>query len=403
MNIAMMQQLAPKAPIQKQSTAQATSDKGFEKFGTVFNEVISANQNPVVQQKQSTSSDLEKIEEILGAESLEEVLEILEIPHDDAMLFVEINQQTIPVDEMMSIDGLAEALGIEVEDLMSIVEQLLGEEFQTDDVWAMIEQAPNLLAQIMTALQGEHNVPPQDAQKLLEFLKLAQMVGAKVDTVYGQEVQLSQLKEVFQQVMVQVQQVQQQETPKTPVFQQVAQSVVQQTVKQEVDTTISTSQAQQQITTPTKTVTLTLPAERPAQSEALLKEIQNLINRSQLSNSQGTMRLMLKLYPENLGSIRIEIMQKDGVLTARLLATTTAGKELLDSNLHQLKSAFVAQNIQMERIDVAQSLQDAERNMRDQSFFNNFFKQQTDEDQETENDDEADDKKSFSDYLNEEV
>ena len=64
-------------------------------------------------------------------------------------------------------------------------------------------------------------------------------------------------------------------------------------------------------------MTITLPAEKPAQSEALLKEIQNLINRSQLSGQQGNMKLLLKLFPENLGQIRIEIIQKDGVLTAR--------------------------------------------------------------------------------------
>ena len=93
-------------------------------------------------------------------------------------------------------------------------------------------------------------------------------------------------------------------------------------------------------------------------------------------------------------------MQKDGVMTARLLATTAAGKELLDSNLNQLKSAFVAQNIQMERIDVAQSLQDAERNTRDQNFFNNFFRQQQEEQEEKK--DGEDEQQSFSEFLTEE-
>ena len=54
-------------------------------------------------------------------------------------------------------------------------------------------------------------------------------------------------------------------------------------------------------------------------------------------------------------------------------------KSYLDNNLNQLKAGFVAQNIQMDRIDVAQSLQDADRNTRDQSFFNNFFGQQQEE------------------------
>ncbi|MEO4053520.1 flagellar hook-length control protein FliK [Solibacillus sp. CAU 1738] len=407
MNIAMMQQLAPKVGVQKQTATQntqttQTSNAKNEKFGAVFSEVI-ASKNKPVQQQDTQTSNAESVEAVLSADSLEELLDVLQIPHDEAVFFVEINGNAVAVDEMMNTEDLAAALGMDVEDLMAIVEELLGEELQTDDVWAMIEQAPNLLAQVMAALQGEHQVPPQDAEKIVEFLKLAQLVGSKTDSMYNQEMQLPQLKESFQQIMTQVQQLLQQEAPKTPVIQQVVQQIVQQTVKQEVDTTQINATQHQQLTTPTKTVTLTLPAERPAQSEALLKEIQNLINRSQMSNTQGTMKLMLKLYPENLGSIRIEIMQRDGVLTARLLATTTAGKELLDSNLHQLKTAFVAQNIQMERIDVAQSLQDAERNMRDQSFFNNFFKQQSNEEQETDDDEKDDDEKSFSDFLNEEV
>ena len=119
-----------------------------------------------------------------------------------------------------------------------------------------------------------------------------------------------------------------------------------------------------------------------------------------MSNNQGTIRLVLKLFPENLGQIRIEVMQKDGLMQARLLATTAAGKELLDSNLNQLKSAFVAQNIQMERIDVAQSLQDAERNNRDQNFLNNFFRQQQEEQEEKK--DGEDEQQSFGEFLTEE-
>ncbi|MFP3499343.1 flagellar hook-length control protein FliK, partial [Pseudomonas sp. SIMBA_059] len=80
----------------------------------------------------------------------------------------------------------------------------------------------------------------------------------------------------------------------------------------------------------------------------------------------------MKLYPENLGSIRIEIFQKDGVLSARLLASTSQAKELLDSQVHQLKTAFAQQNIQMDRIDIAQSLQETDRNLRDQSLFGNM-------------------------------
>ncbi|MEC1179351.1 flagellar hook-length control protein FliK [Metasolibacillus meyeri] len=399
MNVAMIQQLAPKVAAPKQ--AAVNEQLSNEKFGSVFGQILATTNQSPTQPATTTEPDLSALGELIYADSLKDVLEMLDIPHDEALLFVEVDGDAIAIENMMNLEDLAAALNMEKEELVTLVEQLLGEETQVEDVWTLLEQAPNLLAQIMSALQGEHQVTPQQAEKVLAVLKLAEAIGAKTDTVYTQEIQLTQVKEAFQQIAVQLQQtvqVQQntQQAPKLVEFQQV--------MKQETDN--SSQQApvtSQQASTAVKTVTVTLPAERPAQSEALIKEIQNLINRSQMSNTQGTMKLMLKLYPENLGSIRIELMQKDGMLTARLLATTVAGKELLDSNLQQLKAGLAAQNIQVERIDVTQALQDTERNMRDQSFFNNFFKQQQSKEQETHNEEDDEDKKSFSEFLNEEV
>ena len=317
------------------------------------------------------------------------------------MLFAEIEGQLIRVEEMMNLEDLTAALGITKEELEAILQQLLGEQMPMNDVWAVLEQTPALLAQITAVLQGESNVvTPKEATKVVEFLKLTETLGVKTDTVYQQQYQLNQTKDLLQSFVNKFQSVTQQETTKSTTFQQVVQQLTQTTVKQEADTTQVNASQQQATTVTTKTLTVTLPAQPSSQSEALAKEIQNLLNRSQLSNNQGTIRLVLKLFPENLGQIRIEVMQKDGLMQARLLATTAAGKELLDSNLNQLKSAFVAQNIQMERIDVAQSLQDAERNNRDQNFLNNFFRQQQEEQEEKK--DGEDEQQSFSEFLTEE-
>ena len=358
---------------------------------------VATNENEAITAEEAVA----EVTEVVEATTLEEVFDVLGIEHDEAMLFAEIEGQLIPVEEMMNLEDLTAALGITKEELQSIIEQLLGEQMSMDDVWAILEQTPALLAQITAVLQGESNVvTPKEATKVVEFLKLAESLSVKTDTVYQQQYQLNQTKDLLQSFASQFQSATQQETTKNATFQQVVQQLTQTAVKQETDTTQVNANQQQTTTVTTKTVTVTLPAQPSAQSEALTKEIQNLLNRSQLSNNQGTMRLVLKLFPENLGQIRIEVMQKDGILQARLLATTAVGKELLDSNLNQLKSAFVSQNIQMERIDVAQSLQDAERNNRDQNFLNNFFRQQQEEQEEKK--DGEDEQQSFSEFLTEE-
>ena len=410
MNIALLQMAKPRMETAKPVQSSSDSVKASDSFDKVLNDTVSTAQAASTQKETEAASTqapavqevVEEVAEIAEAPTLKDVFDLLGIEYDDSMLFINLEGQVIPMEEMMTLENLTTMLGVTPEQLESIMQQLLGEEVPLDDVWSMLEQAPALLAQVTSILNGESTqVTPKEAAKVVEFLKLAQMVGMKTDTAYQQEFQLNETKNALQSLVAQLQpqQVQQQETAKPVAFQQVVQQTAasQTQVKQETDTTNVQGQ-QHNTAVVTKTVTITLPVERPAQSEALAKEIQNLINRSQLSNSQGTIRLVLKLFPENLGQIRIEVMQKDGMMQARLLATTASGKELLDSNLHQLKTAFAAQNIQMERVDVAQALQDAERS-KEQGFFNGFFRQQQEE-QEERNDDEE--QQSFDEFLAEE-
>lgn len=445
MNIAMFQTMsATKMPTGSNSVQASTTDS--KAFGSVFQSIMSTSNQSVGQQAPADQSLAETVTSILETDSLQSLLQQLGIETDESGTFVFVGEEGLPmaIDEMLTLEKLTELLGMSEQQLTSIIEQLLGDAKQEiTDIWSVIEQAPHILSEVVAALQGSqqhNNVQPKELQQIVQFLKLAQLAGNKVDTVYQQEVQLSQLKDALLALANEAQKTvdTEQSTTKTNTFQQVIQQVVQQTSQQngqqqsqqnqqaqqtsvkivaEVQPTAQmqqqptvkietetqpTAQLQQQATQ-TKMVTITLPAEKPAQSDALLKEIQNLINRSQISGQQGNMKLFLKLFPENLGQIRIELVQKDGVLTARLLATTAIGKELLENNLNQLKAGFVAQNIQMERIDVAQSLQDADRNTRDQSFFNNFFGQQKEEEVEEQEDDNEDDKVSFKDLLSEEV
>lgn len=71
--------------------------------------------------------------------------------------------------------------------------------------------------------------------------------------------------------------------------------------------------------------------------------------------------MFLRLNPENLGSLRIELIQKDSQLTARILTSTGAAKEMLDSQVNGLKQALHSQNIQVERIEISQQLSQQEK------------------------------------------
>lgn len=414
MDVAMMQMMSKtNIAATKPSTSGASNVKedgtlnkaNSATFGSVFGEVISSS-NQTKQSTQSTDTkDSSDLEAVLNADSIEEVLDVLGIPHEDGLLMLQIGEEgkAVAIDEMLNLDNLMDALGIDTEQLQELMQKLLGEDKEAKDVWELLAlvdaQAPMLQTQIVAALQGEGQVTPKEVAPLLQVLKLAQLVGQKTDLTASQENLLTDIKSLLTTLQTRVETTQ--VTTKTTVtlplqgFQKVIQQVQ---VTKQTETSPNEMVTANTVQTKADTFQVTLPAAKPAQSEAFLKEMQAIINRAQISNAQGITRLSLKLYPENLGTIRIELVQNDGVLTARLLASTAHGRELLESQAHQLKQAFVQQNIQVDRLDIAQSLQDADRQQRDQSFFNNFFKQQQQEEQEQKNDDD-DEGKSFSDYL----
>ncbi len=376
------------------------------KFGSVFGKIMSSTTQTNESSQATATNELADLQSVLNAESMEEVLDILGIPHDDGLLMLQLGEdgKAVAMDEMLNLENILHALGIDAEQLQKIVQQLLGEEKEASDVWELLTlvdaQAPILQAQLGAALQGEGQVTPKEATQLLQVLKLAQLVGQKTDLTASQESLLTTVKSVLSSLQTQLGELQV-TTTKTTVtlplqgFQQVVQQVQ---VTKQSETSTNEMVTPQTVQTKPDTFHVTLPTAKPAQSEALLKEMQAIINRAQISNAQGITRLTIKLYPENLGTVRIELVQNDGVLTARILASTAHGRELIDSQAHQLKQAFVQQNIQVDRLDIAQSLQDADRQQRDQSFFNNFFKQQQDEEQE-QNGSEDEEGKTFNEYL----
>lgn len=399
------------------ATSSNNVTEGDNKFGAIFSKVMS-EQNNVVNSAEGNDVDLNQLSELVNSESLDEVLDILGISHDEGILTIQtsIEQDLKSIDELMNLEDLLSLINMDQTQLQNVLGQVFNTEQTINDVWQLIElvneKGSDLIAQLTTSLQGEHKLTPKEAEQFLQLLKLAEVIGKKSDLIGGQPNQLGNLKSNMIEISelingnqaktqlsnsTQTISIQNSNTGNISIqsFQQIVEKL-----DSASDTQSNTAIGQQTNVTAPKTVIITLPIEKSAQGEALVKEIQQLIGRGQFSNGQGTMKLLLKLYPENLGSIRIEVMQKDGVLSLRLLASTPQAKELLDSQINQLKTSFAQANIQMDRIDIAQSLQDPDRNLRDQNLFSNFFRQQQEsEKDENEQNDEDEEQLSFQDYL----
>ena len=64
----------------------------------------------------------------------------------------------------------------------------------------------------------------------------------------------------------------------------------------------------------------------------------------------GTLRI--RLHPSELGSLRLEVVVRDGAMTARLETETQAAKNVLLDNLPALRDRLEQQNIKIERFDI---------------------------------------------------
>nr|WP_272885717.1 flagellar hook-length control protein FliK [Fictibacillus marinisediminis] len=106
-----------------------------------------------------------------------------------------------------------------------------------------------------------------------------------------------------------------------------------------------------------------LHAPKSGSSEAaqrqFVKEFQNIILSGKFAaSSNGTAKLNIRLTPEHLGTLNIELISKNGELSARILTSSVGAKEMMESQIHVLKNALHGNSIQLDRIVVLEQPQE---------------------------------------------
>ncbi len=98
--------------------------------------------------------------------------------------------------------------------------------------------------------------------------------------------------------------------------------------------------------------------EVPVQARYLNTELSEMITeRMQLSKNGDETNIRIKLSPENLGQLDIRLTTSDGKVTAHIVTATAGAKELIESQLHQLRHTLVQQGIQLDKVEVVQQPQ----------------------------------------------
>lgn len=280
-----------------------------------------------------------------------------------------------------------------------------------DDVWSLLnildQVAPKFFEEVLHALEGKGEIPKDQAIELLVLLKTVAIQAADTDLTMKEEQQLFSLQGFLQATGERFESSLQPQQNRNnllhlmdtqhPIRVEVQSDTNSGSLKEEAKETVQQSVVNPLTTARAEASPTELESKQNARNEALMREMQNIFKRSNFGQIGGTNRLLVKLYPEHLGQVRIELLQVNGIMTARILASTALGKEMLDSQLAQLRSAFLQQNLQVDRIDVSQTLQDTPRNDRDNAFNQHFRHEQ--EELEEHDDQKEEEQMTFQEYM----
>ncbi|MDS9470584.1 flagellar hook-length control protein FliK [Sporosarcina pasteurii] len=322
-----------------------------------------------------------KLSQLLQVTTIDELVEFLQENEQTSMELPFVIDEHLVFRDKKILDSLVDILPIPEQ--LEFVDRELGTNAIAIYIWQLIEQFDALGTDLFPTIGGK--LSKEQSIGLLAVIKLITIEGPKADLTLKQEQQLSALQEIVKSLEMR-------EKTTTHVSSQNNQ------FKESLHEMIGQSTLPLSAMNRMHGIHTELKARESSRAELLLRELQNVFKRSNLGQSGGTTRISIKMYPEHLGQLRIELLQTHGVLTARILASSALGKEMLESHLHQLRNAFLQQNIQVERIDISQMLNEASDYNREQAFGQQFQQEQESSNgQETEQSDEE--HMTFEDYL----
>lgn len=100
-----------------------------------------------------------------------------------------------------------------------------------------------------------------------------------------------------------------------------------------------------------------------ADAESIVRQ---LVERVHAAVSEDTSSFEMQLNPEHLGRINLQVIAKDGMVTAQIATENAAVKEALESQISMLKENLSNQGLQVEAVEVTIASHEFERNLDDQ-------------------------------------
>lgn len=94
--------------------------------------------------------------------------------------------------------------------------------------------------------------------------------------------------------------------------------------------------------------------------------VKQLVEQIRVAVNEESTSFEMQLNPEHLGKINLQVVAKDGVVTAQIATENAAVKEAIESQLVMLKESLINQGVQVEAVEVTIASHGFERNLDEQ-------------------------------------
>ncbi|MET3697982.1 flagellar hook-length control protein FliK [Bacillus oleivorans] len=325
-----------------------------------------------------TGSDINSLSDWLNGEE-DAILQL------DSLMFVK--EEDIPFELFAFLQNVT---AMNTEDLLSFLTEYTGQAGQIGQM--DIKQVASFETWAQTAAQIELSISKGEAPnvlKILEMLKMVELAGSRLSLPAKEAAALEHLQQSLGKIRENLE-IFLKQSKKQPLFDRILESyqamknsgneltsekltlnavaneklaansgLNESSVKAFEGNLSFLTQIKQPIVTNSQTNT------KPVSFEQFTEMLTKMIQKSSFSHLEGTQKLLVKLHPEHLGTLRIELVRQDGIITAKLLTSTQAAKELIESQLQGFRNAM-GQAVQIDKIEVIENYTQPQ----ERSFYN---------------------------------
>lgn len=323
-------------PAKKRETVKQKDEPTDEQLAAALEEVVSEIKEFIQEKFNVTSEELESIMSDLGMTDMN----LLE---------------TSPLTDLVK----------KLEGITNLQDVLTNPNFK-DDLKELLNQVEEIKTQV---LEGEKVTVDEN------FLVKEEVEIKPQDNVEDTEMPVVE-EDVINDVEVEEPQVQEEEQAVAPEKQE-TQEVIQNETSTNSDTKQEFKQNESKMEMKDSSDTVNINAVRPEDFAARLTEdlsarvgerqaitiVRQVVEQISMQTKQGMTTMELQLYPAHLGRVTVQLVSKDGNITAQITAETEAAKNALETQLTLLKENLNNQGLKIESVEVTIASHAFEQNM----------------------------------------